>query len=649
MTQPSVYEQYMLELINRARLDPNAEVERYYTIDLNSNPVKDWNYYLNNGLPSGTIDSSAKQPLAFNSRLIDSSRSHSQWMLDTDIFSHNEDGTGTGVYLEDRLNAVGYNYSSAAENIAWRGTTGTPDVTSFVALSHGSLFQSSGHRSNLLNGNYREIGLGVLQGEFTSNSTSYNSVITTQNFGLSVNSSVFLTGVAFDDLTVDDNFYSIGEGLRGILVTAEDPTSGQSFTTTTMDAGGYQIGLAAGTYNLTFSLDGTTLSFVPSVTIDTQNVKIDFNSDALVDIADLDSSATILGTINDDELNGSAGNQTLAGLDGRDSLYGWSGNDTLRGDAGDDLLIGGKDNDILLGGVGNDTLIGVDRLKIDPGKNEVDRLRGNSGLDLFVLGDGSGAYYQNNTILDRAIIQDFTLNVDKIQLYGRPNNYWLQVSNGSTKIYYAEIGSAFNELIGIVEGVTGLSTNGAEFSYVDNASVIVGLNKKDLLSGDDNNQTLDGLDGDDRIFGAAGDDTIYGGNNNDLLVGGKGDDLLFAGAGNDTLIGVDSNSLNPGYNEIDRLRGNSGADLFVLGDSQKTFYDRGTAIDGNLDRAILKDFNASIDAIQLYGSSSNYQLTISNGNTNIFYGETGTTPNELIGAIENVTGLNLSDPVFRYV
>ncbi len=650
MTQPSVYEQYMLELINRARLNPNAEVERYYTIDLNSNPVKDWNYYLNNGLASGTINSTAKQPLVFNSRLIDSSRAHSQWMLDTDIFSHDENGTGTGVHLSDRLNVVGYNYSAAAENIAWRGTTGTPDITSFATLSHGSLFQSSGHRRNLLNDTYREIGLGVLPGEFTSNSTSYNAVVTTQNFGLSFNSPVFLTGVAFDDLTVDDNFYTVGEGLRGILVTAENQISGQSFTTTTMDAGGYQIALAAGTYNLTFSVGSTTVGFVSSVTIDTKNVKVDFNSDALIDIADLDNSATITGTVNNDNLSGGAGNQNLVGLDGDDRIYAASGNDTVQGDNGNDLLVGGTDNDILLGGAGNDTLIGVHPLRFDPGKNEIDRLRGNGGADVFVLGDGNGAYYKYNATLDQGIIKDFNPNLDTIQLYGRPSNYRLQVSNGSTNIYYGETSSSRNELIGVVEGVIGLKNSGTEFSYVDNADLLVGVAGNDRLGGGDTNQTLNGLDGNDTLFGRAGNDTLDGGNDNDSLIGGTGNDILLGGAGNDTLTGVDLSSLNPGYNEVDRLRGSNGADLFILGDSNRVYYNRGaSAAEGNLDKAIVKDFNASIDSIQLYGSASNYQLRISNDNTNIFYGEAGTTPRELIGIVEDVTGLNLSDSAFKYV
>ncbi len=56
----------MLEMINRARLDPTAEGD-LYGITVNNAPV---------------------QPLAFNELLIDSALSHSQWMIDENKFQH---------------------------------------------------------------------------------------------------------------------------------------------------------------------------------------------------------------------------------------------------------------------------------------------------------------------------------------------------------------------------------------------------------------------------------------------------------------------------------------------------------------------------------------------------------------------------------
>src|SRR5437762_4945728 len=72
---PTTIEQYIIELINRARANPAAEAARY-GIDLNE------------GLAAGTISNDARQPLAVNPYLVDSARKHSKWMIDTDTFSH---------------------------------------------------------------------------------------------------------------------------------------------------------------------------------------------------------------------------------------------------------------------------------------------------------------------------------------------------------------------------------------------------------------------------------------------------------------------------------------------------------------------------------------------------------------------------------
>ena len=234
--QPSAYEQYMLELINRARSNPNAEATLYGLTDLNQ------------GLPSGTITSDPKQPLAFNLLLIDSARLHSQWISDNNTFSHTGEGGSNPFH---RMSAAGYNFTGSwgwGENIALQGTTGTPNVSQFIAEEHQNLFLSDGHRKNILNGSFREIGIGVIEDTFNN----YNAVITTQNFADS-GSSVFLTGVAFDDLVIDDYFYTIGEGISGIEVKATRQSDNQIFTTNTMDAGGYQIALSTGNYNIEFS------------------------------------------------------------------------------------------------------------------------------------------------------------------------------------------------------------------------------------------------------------------------------------------------------------------------------------------------------------------------------------------------------------
>ena len=67
-------EQMLLELINRARLDPAAEAARF-GIDLNE------------GLAPNTISGVSKQPLAMNETLLSVARAHSQDMIDRDYFA----------------------------------------------------------------------------------------------------------------------------------------------------------------------------------------------------------------------------------------------------------------------------------------------------------------------------------------------------------------------------------------------------------------------------------------------------------------------------------------------------------------------------------------------------------------------------------
>ncbi|MEL6439217.1 MAG: CAP domain-containing protein [Cyanobacteria bacterium J06621_8] len=264
MTQATAQEQYLLELINRARLNPSAEANR-------------WGINLNEGLTPGTITGAAKQPLAFNSFLIDASRAHSEWMLNNDIFSHTgENGSSAG----DRMRNAGYQFTGSwtwGENLGYRGTTGTLDVNSTVARIHEGLFVSPGHRRNILNNNFREVGLATVTGEFDG----FNALMVTEKFAKS-GSDIFLTGVAFDDSVIDDDFYTVGEGLGGIEVTAVRQSDNQSFTTTTMAAGGYQIALNAGVYDVSFSNDNQTIGSTQQIQIGGENVKLDLDTSNIV-------------------------------------------------------------------------------------------------------------------------------------------------------------------------------------------------------------------------------------------------------------------------------------------------------------------------------------------------------------------------------
>lgn len=377
MAQPSAYEQYLLELVNRGRLDPAAEALRH---------AND----LNEGLPAGTISVAAKQPLAFNFALIDAARAHSQWMLDSDVFSHT--GAG-GSNPGDRMKAAGYVFGGAwnwGENIAWAGTTGKVDLAAYVRQEHKSLFLSEGHRQNTMNPDFQEVGLGVLQGAFTQGGTNYNAVMTTENFARS-GSKQFLTGVAYLDAD-NDRFYTPGGGLAGVTVSVR-AIDGAVRSTTTMDAGGHQQVLPGGACDVTISGASLPADLHLGLSMGTENVKLDlFGASAVQSSASLWlgenlRDASLLG-VADLSLDGNSLHNTLAGNSGANDLYGQGGYDWLTGGNGSDRLYGGSGGDVLDGGNGHDQLVGSEGNDWLIGGIGGDLIWGGAGADTFVLTGG---------------------------------------------------------------------------------------------------------------------------------------------------------------------------------------------------------------------------------------------------------------------
>jgi serralysin len=354
MSQATAYEQFMLELVNAERAKTGA------------------------------------QPLAFNGNLNASADSHSNWMISTDTFSH----TGlNGSTPTQRMKTAGYTFSgtwASAENIAWASTRAPAGLQDEVQLLHTNLMNSPGHKANILNGTYREIGVGFNTGEYRG----WDGAFVTENFALS-GSKVFLTGVALDDRD-GDRFYDINEGLGGLAVTAVS-TSGARYTTTTQGAGGYSLALGAGTYKVTFSGGGIT-PVTKQVTIGTKNVKLD-----LVDPA---MSATASGTASYNLLNGSSKGNVLNGTSSADHIKGNGGNDRIYAKSGNDKVFGGIGNDKIFGGNGNDRLHG------DAGK---DVLSGGAGKDTLWGGDGADVFqFRGKWGSDKIV--DFKNGVDLIDL-----------------------------------------------------------------------------------------------------------------------------------------------------------------------------------------------------------------------------------------
>lgn len=123
--------------------------------------------------------------LKLNAKLNDSAETHSEWMLTADVFSHTGPG---GSSAQDRMEDAGYVFSGSwtwGENIAWQSERGLPGISDDVADLHRSLMNSPGHRANILNPAFVEIGIGIEQGQFTTGGSTWNAVNVTQNFARS--------------------------------------------------------------------------------------------------------------------------------------------------------------------------------------------------------------------------------------------------------------------------------------------------------------------------------------------------------------------------------------------------------------------------------------------------------------------------------
>jgi uncharacterized protein YkwD len=91
--------------------------------------------------------------LTSNSRLVLAARRHSQFMADSG--KHGHDGIGDGT-PQDRIEKAGYSWRGWGENIAWGYRTADSVMDGWM--------NSSGHRANILNCAYVEIGVGVDRG-----------------------------------------------------------------------------------------------------------------------------------------------------------------------------------------------------------------------------------------------------------------------------------------------------------------------------------------------------------------------------------------------------------------------------------------------------------------------------------------------------
>ena len=95
-----------------------------------------------NGLPA----------LRANTRLMEAARIHAQQMASAQRLDHTISSARYPT-MQSRLEAAGYVYANAAENIAWNQSNAQSAVTTWM--------NSSGHRANILDPQLTEIGTAM--------------------------------------------------------------------------------------------------------------------------------------------------------------------------------------------------------------------------------------------------------------------------------------------------------------------------------------------------------------------------------------------------------------------------------------------------------------------------------------------------------
>ena len=587
MPTPTAFEQELLELTNRARLDPQGEYQ--VTLDAMADDpdiasaISFFDVNLN-AFRADISGFSAVAPLAWNNALSDAALTHSNLMIAQDTQSHRlsgEDGLGT------RITDAGYTgWSTVGENIfAYSRSALYAHVGFFVDWGNGpnGMQDPAGHRNSILSSNYSEIGIAApLE---TDASTSVGPYVVTQDFGNRFSYDAQLLGVVIDDQDGDE-FYDIGEGLGGVSVEVKNSAGSTVANTTTWSSGGYQVELEAGSYTVTFSggaLDG---SITQNITMGNENLKLDgLAANATEDPAD------------DMIVEGDSGNNTLAGDTGNDQLSGRGGHDIFTPDHGSDTIDGGAGTDTVsfidhkagvavdLGtgtaasGTDRNVLIDIenitgsvhgDFIATDDAVNRIrasggyDWMVGSEGADYFDGGTGrdmiSYVYSDTGVTVDLGAgngtagqaAGDRYVNVERVTgsvhadlFYGGTGEEdfrglggydWFVGSTGGRERFDGGTG---RDTVAYSASTTGVSASlalgyGSQgdalrdlYTSIEN---LTGSSHDDILTGDGGRNILRGLFGEDVLIGGGGVDRLEGGASDDTLDGGAGWDVaLFAG------------------------------------------------------------------------------------------------------------------------
>ncbi|KYC36879.1 hypothetical protein WA1_45295 [Scytonema hofmannii PCC 7110] len=324
----------------------------------------------------------------------------------------------------------------------------------------------------------------------------------------------------------------------------------------------------------------------------------------------LSSTASEIGLLNTNIINGTSANDTLTGSAAADEINGYEGNDSLYGRGGNDILNGGSGADTIFGGAGDDTIDGGDGIDMLNETADVNFTLTNTqliGLGSDTLRNIEQARLAGGNGDNTLDASEFTLG--SVSLFGGAGNDTLKGGASHDNLS----GGTDNDIIQGGAGNDNLSGNGgddtidggdgidvlretADVNFTLTNTQLVGLGsdtfiniEQAILAGGNGNNTLDASAftlGRVWLYGGAGNDTLIGSAKKDILSGGAGNDYLSGGAGDDNFDGGDG---------IDTL--SETADVnFILKNTQLTGIGPDTL--SNIEQVVLNGGNSNntIDA-----------------------------------------------------
>ena len=307
VAEPSADEQMMLQLINRARANPAAEGQRLLAIARTDPTIEaalagwDASAFLQQINAHGPLP-----PLAFNPRLVAAAHAHDLAMVAANAQIHTIPGSLARPSSPNELAPDGQPYYptgdsswTTAENVfAYSGNLADPHGKALDDYFHEAFLldwgnPDFGHLRNLMlpgpstastAGGYAvsEIGVGIITDAQPNSSPTPNPEIAA-NRGLNVGPALvteefgwrsghqFLTGAIFNDHD-GTGFYSPGEGLAGVTISAIGLHGEGTFSTRTWGSGGYSLDLPAGGYTVTASGGGLESPRTTTIAIGADNI-----------------------------------------------------------------------------------------------------------------------------------------------------------------------------------------------------------------------------------------------------------------------------------------------------------------------------------------------------------------------------------------